>query len=162
MVGLIFNAARSHPLPLDYVPKDQRLNTEIAAMVPADKPAPQLATASQADLPADMTLADFSRVVDAHTAVIIDARPGLFYRLGHVPGALSLPREDFRAAYERNKGRLTDKKDAMIVVYCSSNSCEDAGMVRKALLELGHQGTVVFAGGWAAWQEAGQAEEKQE
>ena len=78
---------------------------------------------------------------------VVDARPEVFYRLGHVPGALSLPRERFEAAYRALGARMT--KGRPVVVYCASRSCEDAELVRSALLSLGYAQVEVFAGGWA-------------
>jgi rhodanese-related sulfurtransferase len=62
-----------------------------------------------------------------------------------VPGALSLPRDDFEAAYARISEALP--KDRTVVAYCASETCVDAGLVRAALVKLGHARVVIFHGG---------------
>jgi rhodanese-related sulfurtransferase len=81
----------------------------------------------------------------------LDARPEIFYRLGHVPGALSLARDDFENAYAQLKERLEKDKNQPLIIYCSNSSCEDSHLVQSALLKLGYVNVAVFSGGWATW-----------
>lgn len=103
----------------------------------------------------DMGLEEFRALVEGGEAVVVDARPEVFHRLGHVPGALSLPVKDFQASYAKRRSRLEADKGALVVIYCSSDACEDSTIVRKALERQGHTRLVIFKGGWNAWTNAG-------
>jgi len=126
-LGLLINQGREHPLPLIYVIKAGQSET--------------------------VGLPEFRKIVESENAIILDARPALFYRRGHVPGAISLSREQFEKEYPKRKA-LNDK-DRLIAVYCSGADCKDSGMVAAALVKLGHSRVLVFAGGWDAWTGAG-------
>ena len=112
------------------------------------------------DVPEYMGLEEFRVLVESKGALILDARPEIFHRLGHVPGALSLPREDFEASFALHRNHLEADKGALVVIYCSGSSCEDSGLVRKALHRLGFTQISVFKGGWSAWTSAGLPEER--
>ena len=109
--------------------------------------------------PESLTLEQFQAFLASKQGIILDARPEIFHRLGHVPGALSLPREDFEASYNKLKPILEKDKNQVIAVYCSSSSCEDSGLVQNALQSLGYTHVSVFHGGWAEWTNAGLPEE---
>ncbi|RYD27573.1 MAG: hypothetical protein EOP86_24340, partial [Verrucomicrobiaceae bacterium] len=87
--------------------------------------------------------------------LLIDARLPLFFKMGHLPGALHLPREGFQAAFRRHRAVLEQDKNRQIVIYCQGGSCEDSDMVAEALRSLGFTRLSVFAGGWKEWQAAG-------
>ena len=74
-----------------------------------------------------------------------------YFARGHLPGALNLPLEGLVASAER----LLPDKTASIVVYCSSNTCQNSEIAQRRLTSLGYQNVRVFKGGKAAWQEAG-------
>ena len=81
----------------------------------------------------DLILEEFRELVERREAVVVDARPEVFHRLGHVPGALSLPVKDFKASYAKHRSRLEADKRALVVVYCSNEACEDSTLVGEAL-----------------------------
>jgi rhodanese-related sulfurtransferase len=85
-------------------------------------------------------------------ALFLDARPVAFYDMGHIPGALPLPEDDFDRAFARIETRLRSSFD--IVVYCSGFGCEASHMVARRLKERGIP-AVVLAEGWPAWTDAG-------
>jgi 3-mercaptopyruvate sulfurtransferase SseA len=155
-MGLVINQFRDKPLPLTYKNKAERLQ-EVVQKITA--PPPSVPATENAPLPAKMTLEDFAVYVDGRKGLILDARPEIFHRLGHVPGALSLPREDFENGYNTLKARLEADQAQPLVVYCSSSSCEDASLVRKSLAGLGYTNLAVFEGGWSEWTAAGKPEE---
>jgi len=129
--GLASNGLRPHPLPLVYVAT------------------PPVVEGS------DLDLGHFEALVAAGEGLVLDARPELFHRVGHVPGALSLPREDFDAAYARLGQRLEHFRAGPIAVYCSDESCDDSRFVQMRLQRMGFRRVVVFPGGWDAWTNAG-------
>jgi rhodanese-related sulfurtransferase len=153
-VGLTVNAWRAQPLPMRYLPKAERLQQAVQPYLPQ----PGTLPAASKVIPVD--LKTFREMVEGKAARVLDARPEVFYQLGHVPGAISLPREDFEARYGVLRAELERDKARAIVVYCSDPECEDSPMVAEALLKLAYPGVFVFRGGWSAWTEAHLPEEK--
>jgi len=151
--GVVINQFRDTPLPLIYQSKEARLNEVVrdirAAACPVGASAPE-------DGP--ISLAEFQGFVSNKKGIVLDARPEIFHRLGHVPNALSLPRDDFENAYNR-LGPLLAHRDQRLAVYCSGASCEDSELVRDTLHKLGYTHVLIFKGGWDEWTEAGLPEE---
>lgn len=85
-------------------------------------------------------------------ALFLDARESLFYNLGHVPGALSLPEPDFEAAFARLEPVLRARLE--IVVYCSGFGCEASHLVARRLEAHGVPAAILHEG-WPAWTGAG-------
>ncbi|MEM1159270.1 MAG: rhodanese-like domain-containing protein [Verrucomicrobiota bacterium] len=161
-VGLAGNQLRDRPLPLVYQSKQERLNTTVLKMSQersVNNQVGQLAAQSTEELPDILSLDEVSEIVDKGSVIILDARPEVFYRLGHIPGSLSLPRDDFQKGYNKIKSRLEINKHQSLIVYCSSSSCQDSGLIVSALEKLGYQHISVFKGGWSEWQNAGLPEE---
>jgi rhodanese-related sulfurtransferase len=145
--GLMLNRLSSRPLPLVYLTPEQRLNAELTTLVTA--PPFKLAPA------ATVTLEEFRASVEGKSALILDARPSVFFEQGHVPGALSLAREDFARDYGHLSPVLKAAGDKPIIVYCSGDECHDSRLVANALLTLGFPNVSIFTGGWDAWSAAG-------
>lgn len=112
--------------------------------------------------PEQVSFAEFTRYVEEKKIVILDARPEIFHRLGHVPGALTLPRDDFENGYLMLKKRLESDLTQQIIVYCGDASCADASLVKKGLNSLGYGNVAIFTGGWRAWTESGKESEGSE
>lgn len=80
--------------------------------------------------------------------LLLDVRPAAEYESGHLPGAVSMPRE----ALEKELDRLPS--DRVIVAYCRGPYCVFAD---EALAVLAQQGLTVrrLEEGVAEWQQAG-------
>ena len=141
--GLMVNRLSNHPLPVVYQTPAQRLDAELTTLVVA--PPFKIAPAATVDLK------DFRSAVESKSALILDARPSVFFKQGHVPGALNLSREDFAHDYRRLSPVLKAAGDKPIIVYCSGGECHDSRLVANALLTLGFGNVSVFTGGWEAW-----------
>jgi rhodanese-related sulfurtransferase len=167
--GFAINQLRDNPLSLVYAGKVERIGQAVAklslettlpaqpdSIASADRSTPpNTFTVGYLDLPA------FRNIVGKKTGgVILDARPEIFHRLGHVPGAISLPREEFESSYNKQRSFLEKDKSQPITVYCSSSSCEDSLMVAEALKKLAYTHVYVFKGGWNDWTSAHLPEEK--
>ncbi len=85
-------------------------------------------------------------------ALALDARPVDFYQMLHIPGALSLPEEDFEAAFARIETRLRASSD--VLVYCAGFGCEASHIVSRKLKQRGIPAAILEEG-WPAWQDAG-------
>jgi rhodanese-related sulfurtransferase len=154
-VGLLLNQFRDKPLSLVYQTKAERLQLAVAKMgtTQVTRKAPEV-------LPVSLSLDEFRLFAERKRGLVLDARPELFHRLGHVPGAISLPREAFESGYTQLKAQLESDKNQPLVVYCSGISCEDSIMVQEALVKLGYTHVSVFRGGWDEWTDAGLPVEK--
>ena len=143
-VGFGFNAVRPHPLPLRY-----------------EKPATKRAVTAEAPAtePLGMSLQEL-RDAPKESVVIIDARTPLFFKLGHIAGAMNVSRKDFARDFTRVEGTLRKGMARRLVVYCSDQDCDDALLVARDLIRAGLKGIHVFKGGWKEWQEAGLPEEQ--
>lgn len=156
-VGLLINQFRDAPLPLVYKSKSERLHdsvNRIASQAPIAS-----ATEKTVQLPQKLSLEEFSAYVSEKRGLVLDARPEIFHRLGHVPGALSLPRDEFETGYALVKNTLEADRAQPLVIYCASSSCEDAGLVKTSLTALGFTNIAIFEGGWGEWTNAKKPEE---
>jgi rhodanese-related sulfurtransferase len=94
---------------------------------------------------------DAKRLLD-RGAVFLDARPRDFWRMSRIPGALSLPEDDFDRAFAELHGRL--QRASGIVVYCSGFGCDASHIVARKLRERGFIAAILNEG-IPAWQDAG-------
>jgi ArsR family transcriptional regulator len=85
-------------------------------------------------------------------ALVLDARGWDFYKMGHIPGSLNLPEEDFDNAFAKLEPKLRSNFD--IVVYCAGYGCEASHIVTRKLKERGVH-AVILNEGWPAWEDAG-------
>ncbi len=141
------NRFSSAPLPIIYKTPEQRFDAELTTLVAA--PPFKIAPAATVELD------EFRAAVESKSALILDARPSVFFEQGHVPNALNLARDDFPKDYRRLAGVLDASHDKRIIVYCSGGDCHDSRLVANALLSLGFNNVSVFTGGWDAWSAAG-------
>jgi rhodanese-related sulfurtransferase len=135
------------PLPMVFQTPEQRFDAELTTLVAA--PPFKIAPA------ATIGLDEFRSAVDNKSALILDARPSVFFEQGHVPGALNLARDDFAHDYRSLSDVLKAATDKRVIVYCSGGECHDSRLVANALLSLGFGNVSVFTGGWEAWSAAG-------
>lgn len=89
-------------------------------------------------------------------AVIYDARPHFFYALGHLPGAISLPKANCDAEIAKREAEIKAAlaSGKTIVVYCTNFACPDARTVAMHLADFGYSSSTL-SGGWEAWKESG-------
>jgi rhodanese-related sulfurtransferase len=85
-------------------------------------------------------------------ALFVDARPRDFWRMSRIPGAVSLPEEDFDRAYAEVEPLL--QKNLSLIVYCSGYGCESSHIVARELRERGFP-AVILDEGLPAWQDEG-------
>ena len=85
-------------------------------------------------------------------ALFLDARPPDFWKMSHIPGALSLPEDDFDRVFAELEPRL--RHHFNLVVYCSGYGCEASHIVARKLREKGIHAAILNEG-WPAWTDAG-------
>jgi rhodanese-related sulfurtransferase len=87
-------------------------------------------------------------------ALFLDARPRDFWRMSRIPGALSLPEEEFDEAFAELEPRL--RQNLSLIVYCSGYGCESSHIVARQLRQRGFP-AVILEEGLPAWQDEGYA-----
>jgi rhodanese-related sulfurtransferase len=85
-------------------------------------------------------------------AFFLDARPVANYEMGHVPGAVPLPEDDFDRHFGPLEARLRSTFDT--VVYCAGFGCEASHLVAERLKAKGIH-VAILNEGWPAWTDAG-------
>lgn len=86
--------------------------------------------------------------------IILDARPRVFYEMGHLPSARSLSREHFDTDFGALERSLRAPGKTLLI-YCSDASCEDGALVARALQQRGLGPLHLFHGGFAEWEAGG-------
>jgi 3-mercaptopyruvate sulfurtransferase SseA len=151
--GVVINEIRPNPLPLVYSSPEVRLHQTVKKL--------DGASGLSIPLDGDVDLDEMHKISATRAALILDARPEIFYRLGHIPSALSLPRDDFENQYRAVESILQAQRDKVLVVYCAGSDCEDSQMVGDALARLGYAHVRLFRGGWSDWEGGNLPEEKE-
>ena len=137
--GLVLNEIRAKPLAIGYSSPPSNVNVD-----------------------GDVATDEMEKISDSRAAIILDARPEIFYRLGHIPSAFSLPRDDFDRQYQVLQATLESQRKNPLIVYCSSSECHDSRMVADDLQKLGFTQVRLYRGGWSDWQSANLPVEKEE
>lgn len=83
--------------------------------------------------------------------VLVDALAPMSFAHSHLPGAINLPPE---WVDERGPRRIPDR-DAEVVVYCASSTCDSSVEVGERLTELGYEDVRHYVGGKKDWVDAG-------
>ena len=148
-IGIVINQFRDKSLSFIYQSKEQRMGRDVAKL------SSDHFMESSAMNNGVLSLAEFRSIFASKQDIILDARPEVFYEMGHIPTALSLPRDDFEKSYQKLKMIMEIDKGRSLIVYCSGNSCEDSELVRQALMHLGYTKVFRFRGGWSDWTAAG-------
>lgn len=103
-----------------------------------------------------ISMADLFTLHQTDQVLLLDARPSFFYTLGHIQGAISMPKggsvEHIRMRGEEIKTALAAKKT--VVTYCTNASCPDARSVAVNLSNAGYP-CAVLVGGYESWKESG-------
>ncbi|BBO71182.1 hypothetical protein DSCA_51120 [Desulfosarcina alkanivorans] len=119
------------------------------------------ATAPQTDMTADdmvkearkniceITVAEAKEILDGGEYLFIDCREPKEYKMGHVPGAINIP----RGLLEFKIDKKVPDKNQNIVMYCKSGgrSC----LSTCTLCRMGYKNVKSLGGGWKAWEKAG-------
>ena len=93
--------------------------------------------------------------IESKTApVIIDARTGIEFKRGHVPGAINAPPRKILL----KTAKLPRAKDTEIVVYCEHG--QRAWLAKKLLAARGYENTALLEGSLMDWKKAGLPLEK--
>lgn len=126
------------------------------APAPVEKPQPKPVRMNGRGKTTSISITEFFPLNESGKVLLYDARPGFFYHLGHIPGAISLPKDGCDAQIEKReseiKAAIAAKKT--IVIYCTNLLCPDARAVATHFADFGYS-TTVLTGGWETWKESG-------
>ena len=102
-----------------------------------------------------ISLATFFPLQQTAAALIYDVRPGFSFGRGHIPGALSWPKNSFASQLAAREAEIHAATSAKrpVVLYCTDQSCPDSDKVATRLAALGHS-VFILDGGYAAWKAA--------
>ncbi len=89
----------------------------------------------------------------AQGAVLIDVREDREWNEAHAKGAIHMG----KGVIERDIERSIPDPDAEIVLYCGGGY--RSALAARSLGEMGYRNVVSMAGGWRAWQAAGEGVE---
>lgn len=147
-VGCLFLSCCQDPPVKPVPPLDLSKRTEVPE---ESTPAPD-APAKPGKL-TRMPLGDLYQLVQKDAVLIYDVRPMLFYKIGHIPGAVSWPKKDFDRYYEKQVAniRAANFSNTPVVVYCTDFACPDGLAVAQKLVDRGHT-VSVLQGGYEAWK----------
>ena len=87
---------------------------------------------------------------------LVEALPEKYWKHSHLPGALNIPHD--RIA-ELAPALLPDK-DALVVVYCANEACQNSTIAAEELAALGYRNVREYVGGKQDWVDAGLPVEK--
>lgn len=100
-----------------------------------------------------ISLERMRQIVEEQTHIIIDARKEDDFHAGHIPGAVNYSEERiFDSIAELYEMYAMDDP---IVVYCTSEDCDEADITAEVLREAGYTEVLMFTDGWGEWFDSG-------
>ena len=108
-----------------------------------------LVAAAKAEI-SSITVAEAKALFDKGEYLFIDVREPDEFKMGHIPGAVNIPRGlvEFRIG-----AQVQENKNAKIVVSCKTGG--RSALATQTLKKLGYKNLLNMDGGWTAWEEAG-------
>jgi rhodanese-related sulfurtransferase len=86
-------------------------------------------------------------VVDAGTAIVVEALPASYFDDAHLPGARNLPHDSDDATI----AAVLPDRDATVVVYCSNLACQNSTILSRRLAQLGYTDVREYEAGKEDW-----------
>ncbi|HNW59890.1 MAG TPA: rhodanese-like domain-containing protein [bacterium] len=104
----------------------------------------------RAEQPRPISLAQLQLLLGREAALLLDARSRDEYRAGHLPGAVSLPYENWNAEMAQVDQLPHDR---WLVCYCDGGGCELSEHLGLELVGRGFKKVAVYRGGIEEWQQ---------
>jgi sulfur-carrier protein adenylyltransferase/sulfurtransferase len=104
-----------------------------------------------ADAKARVTEIDAANAISTKAAgdtIFLDVREPAEWNLGHVPGAVHIPRGQLEGKVESLIGR-----DRNVVIYCAGGS--RSALAADTLQQMGYEHVASLRGGFRSWAESG-------
>jgi rhodanese-related sulfurtransferase len=97
----------------------------------------------------EITVAEAKEILDKGDHLFIDCREPKEYKMGHIPGAMNIP----RGLLEFKIEKMVPDKNGHIVIYCKSGG--RGCLAACTLCRMGYKNVKNMDGGWKAWEKAG-------
>ena len=91
------------------------------------------------------------RMQSATPPLLLEALPERYYAQKHLPGARLFPHDQV----QRLAPTVAPDKNAQLVVYCASRTCQNSHMAAHQLIRLGYTSVILYEGGKLDWEEGG-------
>ena len=137
---------------------DPEVPSKPSASKPAPKPAAPAVTKPTVK-PGEITgvqIGQLFTMMQSNQVYLVDVRPPIFYRLGHIEGAINFPLKKYDTAFPKHypllKAALASGKT--VVLYCQNLECPDAYKTALKLVQYGHN-ISIYKGGWEEWKKSG-------
>jgi rhodanese-related sulfurtransferase len=96
-----------------------------------------------------ITVAEAKEILDKGDCLFVDCREPNEFKMGHVPGAMNIP----RGLLEFKIDKQVHNKAEKMVVYCKTGG--RACLSACTLCRMGYKNVKNMSGGWLAWEKAG-------
>ena len=151
LAGIAQNSLRSRPL--DLIPRVQAgpagaSNSTSGVPVSADSNNSSVAVGE-----GFVSTEEMKKSLGDAAVCIIDARSEEAFNDGHISGALNVPYDRFTEFYDFLLA--TVPKDAKVICYCWSPTCDFSDQLAQELRFMGYTNVLINREGWDAWQTAG-------
>jgi rhodanese-related sulfurtransferase len=97
----------------------------------------------------EVSVSDAKALLDKGGYIFLDCREPKEFKMGHVPGAMNIP----RGLLEFKIAKKVPDKNAKIVMYCKKGG--RGCLATCTLCRMGYKNVKNMAGGWMAWEKAG-------
>jgi rhodanese-related sulfurtransferase len=94
---------------------------------------------------------ELRQAIQDDAVTVVEALPPMYFDDAHLPGAMNLPHDRVR---ELAPALLPDR-DAPVVVYCASLSCQNSAITTRELIAMGYRDVREYAAGKQDWLDAG-------
>lgn len=132
MLGIAVNVFRADGIPLVEHWQEKVFNEQLTGGLPA------------------ISVKQAKEAYESGEALFVDARDPDFYKLGHIPGAVSLPVRNFDLVFPNIRERLLAVP--RIITYCDAPNCETSVELSEKLLFAGLARVEIFTGGIQQWK----------
>lgn len=132
MLGIAVNVFRADGIPVVERWQEKVLNEQVTGGLPV------------------ISVKQAKKAYESGEALFVDARDPDFYKLGHIPGAVSLPVRNFDLVFPNIRERLLAAP--RIITYCDTANCETSVELSEKLLFAGLARVEIFTGGIQQWK----------
>lgn len=105
----------------------------------------------------DLNITDIEQLVSQKPAdgkyMLVDARPEIKYAAGHIPWAVSIPKQELNDRL----AELPKEKDMKLVFYCGGVKCKLSAQSAEIAEKAGYTNVYTFSGGQPAWDKIGKS-----
>lgn len=99
-----------------------------------------------------ITREEIKNALQAGAITLVEALPEQYYNDRHLPGAVQMNHDEVNAKADQ----LLRDKNALIVTYCSGETCPNSGYAADQLIAKGYTNVRKYVGGKKDWEESGE------